>query len=62
VKNNFIKLRYKKKIITVQEMFLIRNKGIKGSHEEVPTWKIIEVPTDTSNQDFDIELEEEKST
>jgi hypothetical protein len=47
VQTKFMKLWYKKREITLQDISLIRQQGPKVAHEKVIIGKQIAVPTDT---------------
>jgi len=55
----FLKLWYKKKKITLQGIYLSPKQGTHMAHEEVFVEEPITVPTDTSNEEFVLESEED---
>jgi hypothetical protein len=55
VKKKFMKLWYKKKKISLQDMSLSTQEGPNEAHEEVFTRKQIVVPDDTSNEESMVE-------
>jgi hypothetical protein len=59
VQNKFLKLWYKKKKITLQDISLIKQEGPKEAHEEVLAGKQIVVPNDTLDEESRVESEEE---
>ncbi len=50
-----MKLWYKKKKITLQDMSLSNPQGSKGPNEEVPTKKVIAVPNDMLDEESMVE-------
>jgi hypothetical protein len=57
VQNKFLKLWYKKKIITLQDIYLTKQEGPKGA-PKVLAGKQIVVPNDTLDEEFVVELED----
>jgi hypothetical protein len=53
-----MKLWYKKKKITLQDISLTKQEGPKGAHEEFLAVKLIAIPTHTSNEESEVEFEE----
>jgi len=41
--------------MTLQDISLTEQERPKGAHEEVFTWESIEIPNDTSYEEFDVE-------
>jgi hypothetical protein len=61
VQNKFLKLWYKKNKITLQNISLTKQKGSKEAHEEIIIEKLIEIPTNTSDEESKAKLEEEST-
>jgi hypothetical protein len=61
VQKKFMKLWYKKKKITLQDISLIKQQGPKVAHEEVIVGKLIAVPTNTSDEESKVESKEEST-
>jgi len=59
VQKKFLKLWYKKKKITLEDISLTKKEGPKGLAEEVLVGKQIPIPNDTSNEESRIESEED---
>ena len=57
VKKKFLKLWYKKKKITLQDISLSKREETKVAHEEFSIGKLVVAPIDTSNEEFTVESE-----
>ena len=60
-KRSFLKIWYKNKKITLQDICLSKQEETNLSHEEVFIGKLVVAPIDTSNEESTTKLEEERT-
>jgi len=56
VRKNILELWYRKRKITLYDISLTKQEGPKGAHEELFVGIIVLIPTNTSNEESEIEL------